>query len=321
MPPLILLLGGSGYVGQAFAHEIARRGWICRSIRRAEVDYTQFGNLRSTLLNLKPAFVVNCAGFTGKPNVDACESQQSETLLGNVVLPQTIANACDATGTPWGHVSSGCIYSGARYIHPDGSQTVEKDLTTPAMRDVLAQHRDRLVGFTEGDTPNFSFRSPPCSFYSGSKALGEETLAQAPKTYLWRLRIPFDEKDNARNYLSKIQRYSKVYDNANSISHRADFASACLDLWHVGAPFGTYNITNPGFVTTRQVVELIQRHLTPSRRFEFWASDEEFYRVAAKTPRSNCIMDSSKLLATGVRIRTVEEALADSLTRWIPEPK
>jgi 3,5-epimerase/4-reductase len=59
--------------------------------------------------------------------------------------------------------------------------------------------------------------------------------------------------------LSKVQRYAKVYDNVNSISHRADFVKACLDLWELRAPFGIYNVTNPGFVTTRQVVELIEK--------------------------------------------------------------
>src|SRR5437667_115775 len=83
--------------------------------------------------------------------------------------------------------------------------------------------------------------------------------------------------------LSKVQRYPKVYDNLNSISHRGEFASACLDLWKRRAPFGIYNITNPGFVTTRHVVELVEKILRPERKFEFWRSDEEFYRVAAKT--------------------------------------
>lgn len=319
MSPLVLLLGGTGYVGQAFSKEIQRRGWTGRTIRRADVDYTRFGPLVRLLKDTKPAFLVNCAGFTGKPNVDACESQQSETLLGNVALPLTVAQACESAGVPWGHVSSGCIYAGARIRNPDGSITVEKDLTRPDLRRLVEQSPQNVLGFTESCPPNFSFRSPPCSFYSGSKALGEETLQGAPRTYLWRLRIPFDERDNARNYLSKVQRYSKVYDNANSISHLADFARCCLDLWSVDAPFGTYNVTNPGFTTTRKVVDLVVKHLRPSRPFEFWASDEEFYRVAAKTPRSNCVMDCSKLLATGVKIRSVDEALEDALTRWTPE--
>jgi UDP-glucose 4,6-dehydratase len=105
----------------------------------------------------------------------------------------------------------------------------------------------------------------------------------------------------------------------NSISHRADYVKACLDLWERRAPFGTYNVTNPGFVTTRQVVELIRKILRPDQKFEYWRNDEEFYRVAAKTPRSNCVLDISKLLAAGVKIRPVMEAIEDSLRNWKPE--
>ncbi len=116
-----------------------------------------------------------------------------------------------------------------------------------------------------------------------------------------------------------MQRYAKVYDNVNSISHRGDFAKACLDLWERSAPFGIYNVTNPGFVTTKHVVQLIEKHLKPAKKFQFWANDTEFYKAAAKTPRSNCVMDTTKLLATGVKIRPVEEALEDSLKNWKPE--
>ncbi|MGN6642224.1 MAG: dTDP-4-dehydrorhamnose reductase, partial [Verrucomicrobiota bacterium] len=110
--------------------------------------------------------------------------------------------------------------------------------------------------------------------------------------------------------------YSKVYDNANSISHRLDFVRACLDTWKLRAPFGIYNVTNPGFVTTRHVVGLVEKYLKPAKNFEFWANDQEFYKVAAKTPRSNCVMDVSKLLGAGVKVRPVEEALEDSLRNW-----
>jgi len=105
----------------------------------------------------------------------------------------------------------------------------------------------------------------------------------------------------------------------NSISHRGEFARICLDLWDRRAPFGVYNMTNPGYVTTRQVVALIEKYLKPARKIEFWANDAEFYKTAAKTPRSNCVMDVSKLLATGVQVRTVEEALEYSLKNWKPE--
>jgi dTDP-4-dehydrorhamnose reductase len=226
-----------------------------------------------------------------------------------------VAQACLAAKVPWGHVSSGCIYSGTK-IAIDGQVRVEKDLTRPDLKELTARNPGAIRGYRESDPPNFSFRDPPCSFYSGSKALAEEAIAGVGQCYIWRLRIPFDEFDHPRNYLTKVQRYPKVYDNVNSLSHRADFARACLDLWDRRAAFGIYNMTNPGYITTRQVIGMIQRLLAPQRQFEFWANDAEFYRFGAKTPRSNCVLDVSKLLATGVKLRPVEEAVEDALRNW-----
>ena len=315
---MILLLGGTGYIGQAFKSELERRQRPFISLSRRELDYTRFDRLLEFLKSKKPEFIVNAAGYTGKPNVDACELARADTLVGNTLLPHTIAHACAALKIPWGHVSSGCIYSGAK-IKMGGQVRAEKDMTKPELRALVEKSSADVLGFTEVDTPNFSFRDGPCSFYSGTKALGEEAILGIGQSYIWRLRIPFDEIDNARNYLSKVQRYSKAYDNVNSISHRADYVSACLDLWEKRAAFGIYNVTNPGFVTTRQVIGMIEKILKPGRPFEFWENDEEFYKVAARTPRSNCVMDVSKLLAAGVRIRPVNEALEHSLRNWKPE--
>jgi UDP-glucose 4,6-dehydratase len=315
---MILLLGASGYIGEAFARELQRRKSKFIPLSRKQVDYSRFDVLLKYLRAKKPSFVVNAAGYTGKPNVDACELDKAGTLAGNTLFPQTVAHACLAAKIPWGHISSGCIFSGAK-ISEDGKVRVEKDMTQPKLHALAEKKSPAIHGFTETDTPNFSFRNGPCSFYSGTKALGEEALANIGQSYVWRLRIPFDEFDNKRNYLSKVQRYAKVYENVNSISHRADFVKACLDTWELRAPFGTYNVTNPGYVTTRHVVEQIEKFLKPPRKFEFWKNDEEFYRQAAKTPRSNCVMDVSKLLAAGVKIRDVEEALEASLKNWKPE--
>ena len=315
---MILLLGATGYMGAAFARELQNRNEPFQALSRAQVDYSRFATLLDWLRQNRPGFVINAAGYTGKPNVDACETARADTLQGNTLLPLTIAQACAAADIPWGHVSSGCIYAGA-WIGHGVERRVEKDLTRPDLRDRVAREPGLVGGFTETDAPNFSFREGPCSFYSGTKALAEEAIAGVGRSYIWRLRIPFDEFDNARNYLSKVQRYAKVYDNVNSISHRADFVAACLDLWRLRAPFGTYNVTNPGFVTTRQVVAELARVLRPDRAFEFWENDEEFYRVAAKTPRSNCVLDTTKLTAAGVRIRPVGEALAAALRDWRPE--
>ena len=316
----ILLLGATGYVGSAFAAELRRRRLPFYSLTRKEADYTSFEVLWNHLREQRPSLVINAAGYRGKPNVDACETARAETLAGNTLFPQALAHACQAAGIPFGHVSSGCIYAGAK-IEENGQTRIVADLTQPEHRGMIEEGLRRspggeisgpIRGFTENDPPNFSFRSPPCSFYSGTKALAEETIAPMDNGYLWRLRIPFDEAGDGNNFLAKIQSYPKVYDNVNSLSHRGDFARACLDLWKVRAPFGIYNVTNPGWVTTRWVVQQITKILKPDRKFEYWESDQEFYRFV-KAPRSNCILDTGKLLSAGVAMRPVGEALEEAL--------
>ncbi|MBA4135742.1 MAG: dTDP-4-dehydrorhamnose reductase [Opitutus sp.] len=286
---MIFLLGGSGYVGHAYQALLTRKGIAFRNLRRADFDYTDRARLAELLRREKPEFLINAAGYTGKPNVDACELHKHECLFGNGVLPGIIADACADAGVPWGHVSSGCIFTGAR---PDGS------------------------GFTEADTPNFTFRTNNCSFYSGTKALGEEVLGGKPAVYVWRLRIPFNEIDSPRNYLSKLMRYTTLLEATNSISQLDEFVAATFACWETRIPFGTYNVTNPGQVTTHEVVALIKKAGVSDKNFQFFKNESEFMATAAKTPRSNCVMDSSKLAAAGIQMTEVHEAIERDLSRW-----
>jgi len=313
---MLVLLGRSGYMGQAFEKALKERGWAYIPLSRSQVDYTQFDALYKFLKKTKATQVLNAAGFTGL-NIDACEKDWSTTLLANAMFPAQAAHACSALGIPFGHVSTGCIYNGAK-IALDGQERLELNLNRPEIRQLLEQNPAAIRGFTEEDEPNFSFRHPPCSFYSGAKVLAEEAIKSVGKTYIWRLRIPFDQFDQPKNLLTKLQAYPKVQDTVNSISHRGDFVNACLELWEKKAPFGIYNVTNPGWLTNRRIIELIQKTLKPPRAFEFWPVDEDFSKMGVRAPRSTNILDVSKLLAAGVKMRPVEEAVVDALEKWTP---
>jgi UDP-glucose 4,6-dehydratase len=312
---MILLLGASGYIGQAFAVELRRRRCCFIPLSRKAIDYTQFDLLFDYVRKVSPSFLINAAGYTGEPDEGGCELARAETLCANTLLPQMIARVCLMTNTPWGHVSSGCIYTGAKVVE-NGQTRVERGLSRPDLPRLFAQHPKKFCGFTELDEPNFSFVHPPCSFYSGTKALAEQAIHGVGNCYIWRAKMPFNERDEPQNFLSKIQHYPKVHDSVNSMSHLEDFIRACLDLWDRRAAFGIYNVTNPGAVTTRQVVEMIQRIIKPNRPFVFGEDDEELYRSAATVPRSNCLLDVSKVLGAGIHMRPIEEALEDSMRKW-----
>lgn len=285
---MILVLGQTGYIGTQFINELEYRNLAYMGISRGNIDYTNYSVLYSFLTTdiARNNFelVVNCSGYIGRPNVDACEDHKAETIEGNVVLPKMISDVCSDVGIPLIHISSGCIYNGY-------------DKT-----------------YTEEDPPDFCFKTNNGSFYSGCKALAED-LIDKNNSYICRLRIPFDEFDNPRNYVSKLKNYSKLLNAKNSISHRGDFVRACLDLFENDCPKGIYNIVNSGYATTEQVARLMTKYNIKDN-FSFFENEEEFYRLGAKAPRSNCLLDNSKLLSVGVKIRSVNEALEDSLQKW-----
>ena len=288
----VALLGSRGFIGRAFADSIQSRGWKLSTIDRSDCSIEMPGALSKTLSVIAPDFLINSAGYTGKPNVDACEVNQTECLAGNAVLPGIVADACRENRVHWGHISSGCIYTGVR---PDGQ------------------------GFTEADPPNFSFRQDNCSFYSGTKALGEEILANdLDRCYVWRLRIPFSHIDCQRNYLSKILNYEMLLDVENSLSHLTEFVDAALDCFETSVPFGIYNMTNPGSITTSEIVEMVRESGVSSKEFRFFDSEEHFMRVAASTPRSNCVLDSHKAVSAGLKLTPIRECLARTLQAWLP---
>ncbi len=113
-------------------------------------------------------------------------------------------------------------------------------------------------------------------------------------------------------------RYDRLLSATNSLSQLTEFANASIACWTERVDFGTYNLTNPGCVTTHEVVDMIVRHKLSDKQFSFFESDEEFMQLAPKTPRSNCVLDVSKAMAAGLPLSPVHEAVEKALNDWKP---
>ena len=289
---MYIVLGKNGYIAEAIVKELKSRDLPHVALSRKDINYTNkcdfdlyvLNNFHRNILEGEEIVVVNCAGYIGKPNVDACELAKADCIEGNVLFPAMLSQLCADRGYQYVHISSGCIYGG-----------YSKD-------------------FTEEDAPNFDFQNG--SFYSGTKALAEKVVIQNnPSSYIFRLRIPFDEFESPRNFLTKLLTYDTLLDARNSLSHRADFAKYTIDLIEQKVPFGIYNVTNKGSVTTKEVVELMQEHLKPNKEFKFFSKLDNFMQEVT-APRSNCVLDTSKI-EQYIPIRTAQEALKDALSKYI----
>jgi len=289
---MILLLGSHGYIGREFVAEMQRQGIeyvIPEKNTRTESGYLIHERFIRFLKDNRPDIVINCAAYIAGGKADLCEDHKVETIVGNLLYPMMVVDACQSIGSVFVQVSTGCLFNG-----DNGGK-----------------------GFSEDYEPHLSFRTN-CGIYVGSKEMAEQYVRGYPSHYICRIRLPFDCYDHERNYLSKLQRYTKAVRATNSLSHRGDFVKAVLWLCQHGAAFGTYNVMNPGAVDSAWICDQINRILKLNREFVFW-DDEEFLSTVARTPKSNCKLDVSKLLGTGFKMRPVEEAIIDSLKNWVAE--
>lgn len=247
---------------------------ICSKARlqnRADVEHD--------LDTIKPDYVVNCAGLTGRPNVDWCESHQQEVIRTNVVGTLSLADCCALRNIKMTNYATGCIY--------------QYDEDHPL---------DSGRGFKEIDPANFTG-----SFYSYTKDITERLLNHYPNVLTLRLRMPISDDLSERSFITKITKYAKVVNIPNSMTILQELIPISIDMTRKGLT-GVFNFTNPGVISHNEILELYKQYIDPDFKYVNFTLEEQ--AAILKAPRSNNELDVSKLLAhypdiTPVRIAMV----------------
>ena len=245
------LIIGNGFIGNKFLE----------FLDGVELSAKRINSSKDALEEIKekdPEFVINCAGKTGRPNVDWCEDHKEETFDGNVLLPLYIGQACKELGKKMVHIGTGCVYQGDN----NGN------------------------GFCETDSPNFGG-----SFYSQSKMISESMLKDFDALQL-RIRMPIDSSPGPRNFITKITKYEKVIDIKNSMTVIDDLLEAGKVLMEKNAT-GIYNIVNPDAMSHKEILDMYKEIVDP--KFEYNIITLEELKPLIKADRSNCILSTSKL--------------------------
>lgn len=312
---MILLLGATGYIGQAFATELRKRGERFIPLSRGAFDYTNFELLFDYVRKIKPEFLINAAGVPVDRRQESLEAARFEAFQGNTVLPQTIARVCRMNQVPWGHVSTGSLFTGAKVFRHNAVR-VENDLSLPELRELFAAHPEHFFGFNETDEPNCSFRHLPCSYWTGTKALAEEALSDEEQLYIWRAGMVFNEFPHPANLLFALQTMACVPEQITAVTRLNDFVRASLDLVRRKASFGLYNIANPGPVSLRHVLELVCRIRKPDCIPLNGTNGEQDVDGAPYMAPPSGLLDTGKLAAAGIQLRSAEKGLEDALGKW-----
>lgn len=280
--PTNVLILGAGYVGTelfSWVNKEKNNYWL---YSRKNLDYSDQSVLSKFLLNNKIEYVINCSGFTGRPNVDEGEIKKKECWELNVLLPLKISKICKALNINYIHISSGCIYSG-----------YEKE-------------------FTEEDAPNFGLYDHS-SFYSKSKH-AFETLNDYGCTI--RVRMPFGDDLHERSFITKILKYDNLVNYKNSKTYLPDlcnFIEYIVDNSINANKIGLINFVNPEAKDTEFLVERMKVFNSYQNKNWKFVDIKDINIIA---PRSNCVLSIDKLksMFPDFHIETEADAIEMALT-------
>lgn len=249
---------------------------LCRA------DIADPAAVREALEVYRPDAVINAAAATGRPNVDALEARPFQTWRSNAAGPLVLAELCQERSVWLLHLGSGCIFYGPS---PEPG------------------------GWREADPAN------PISLYARTKYAADLVLSELEGVLVLRLRMPIDGVPGPRNLISKITGYGAVVDVMNSVTVLDDLVHVVRRLL-VERPSGALHATNPGVLSHRHLIARYQALVDPSHTCEFITPDELTRRGLVARPRSNAILDTSRLNALGISMRPVEEALDHALRQY-----
>lgn len=260
-----VLILGNGYIANHLHTHLVKIG---HAVKVLDSKTTNYHNpkifWRELNFEFCPDVVVNCSGFTGRPNIDEAESKKSECWRLNVTSPLRCAELTTDLGKHYIHIGSGCIYTG-----------YDKD-------------------FTESDSPNFGLYDDNSSFYSKTKHAFEVMSEHMPIS-IARIRMPISSMHDDRSYLSKIRKYDKLINYKNSKTYIPDlckFVSELIDRIKTAEyKYNIYNVVNPNPLSTSEVVDIMKSYNKDNPNWSF----VDIENIPIIAGRSNCVLDHSKV--------------------------
>jgi dTDP-4-dehydrorhamnose reductase len=115
----VLIAGGRGTLGRAFARGCVLRGIPHRVLIRSEADIADADSVRRAIARHRPWAIINTAGYV---RVDDAEQDRDACFRENTLGPRILAQECERKNIRLVTFSSDLIFNGskfAQYIEPD----------------------------------------------------------------------------------------------------------------------------------------------------------------------------------------------------------
>ena len=280
----IVVTGAKGQLGSDIMKRLAAEGYDAVGIDMEDCDITDREEVNAVLDRVSPDLVIHCAAWTA---VDKAEDEPEACFRANVYGTENIALWCGKHGKRMMHFSTEYVFSG------------------------------------EGDTPyTEGSETGPLNVYGLSKLKSEEVVREnVPEHFIFRISWAFS--DHGTNFVRTMLRLSEtrdtlrvVDDETGSPTYTPDVSEKLLFFINSGA-YGTYHMTNEGFVTwysfAKRIFELAGRDM------KLIPVTTEEYGARALRPL-NSRVSKDKLDASGAgRLPSWEDALERCIKALVGE--
>lgn len=169
----ILLLGGTGQVGQALLAS-QPLGYFMVTPGRAQLNFCTTGALAAAVAAHRPALVINCVAYN---QVDGAEAEPERATQINYTAVAELASACDQQQVPLIHFSTDYVFPG-KAVATD-SMSANRSSTPPRPECPALYREADAVG--------------PVNQYGLSKLRGEQAALASARNLVLRVSWVFSE--------------------------------------------------------------------------------------------------------------------------------
>lgn len=285
----LVLIGAKGMLAQAVAKS-AIKHYVLVCLEHSDLDITDYDQVFSTLAEIEPDVIVNCAAYT---NVDDCEIEETLAMRVNGTGPGNLARVAQKMDATLVHVSTDYVFSGEK-----SEPYVEVDITAPR------------------------------SAYGRSKLAGEQSIIASGLESFFILRTSWLYGPGGNNFVETITRLANdreelriIADQFGTPTYTEDLASAIFALLTAANRssvncrnlYGIYHFSNGGECNWHEFAEEIvtqaEQHGALFKVQNILPIATEEYPLPAVRPAYSVLSKQKYCLATGEQVPDWRDSL------------
>jgi dTDP-glucose 4,6-dehydratase len=211
-----VVLGGNGFLGS----------YTCGLLKKLNKNFVKLDTrledevLEEQLSVLKPKYVINAAGISGKPTTEWCEMNKEITRRVNYELQLKVANICKNLNIHLTVYGSGLVFEGKGV-------------------------------YTEESAPNLTNK-----YYSEIRGLLERDIKKYPNVLYLRILYPISGTGHEKCFLTKLrQRVNSIHDVLINCTVMPDMFPKIFQMIERGS-VGIFNFVNGGLISPSKIISI-----------------------------------------------------------------